>query len=188
MDWEAPTLWRQTGQIWPVAVPTSLTWYDMGALLHIVQAAQVDLVVEIGVDQGGLAALLLAYRDYAGQAAQTVPLTYVGIDINLATVCPLLLAQHRAHFIQADAWAAATVGAVQMLVSDAQRALVFCDGGDKPRELHLYAPILRPGDLLLAHDYQNEYTDAAFVGLPADVQRLTPVWLERTLLCLFQKH
>ena len=75
-----------------------------------------------------------------------------------------------------------------VLLSTAQRALVFCDGGDKPRELHLYAPILRPGDLLLAHDYQNEYGDAALVGLPADVQRLRPDWLRETLLCLFQKH
>ena len=34
--------------------------------------------------------------------------------------------------------------------------LLFCDNGDKPREVALYAPSLRLGDYLAVHDYGDE--------------------------------
>ena len=37
------------------------------------------------------------------------------------------------------------------------RAMIFCDDGDKKREVALYCKILKPNDLLLAHDYENEF-------------------------------
>ncbi len=33
------------------------------------------------------------------------------------------------------------------------RALVFCDDGDKKREFPLYATLLKPNDLIMAHDW-----------------------------------
>lgn len=38
------------------------------------------------------------------------------------------------------------------------RSLVFCDDGDKKREIPLYAEILKKGDLLLGHDYNCEFS------------------------------
>lgn len=34
--------------------------------------------------------------------------------------------------------------------------VVFCDGGDKPREFKMIAPMLKKGDVVLAHDYCND--------------------------------
>jgi len=34
-------------------------------------------------------------------------------------------------------------------------AMVFCDNGDKPREITEYAPMLRKGDFILGHDYRR---------------------------------
>lgn len=187
--WAADNLWHQTAAVWSLGVPTSLTWYDIGAIVHVIQAARVTVVIEIGVDQGGLAALLLAYRQYAQPQYDIPALTnYFGVDINLDTVSRSVLDPHRAHFLEADAWAPATIARVQAEIAGHQRALIFCDGGDKPRDLRTYAPILRPGDVLMAHDYHNEYGDDALVGLPADLERQTPAWMAQTLCCFFVKR
>ncbi len=188
LSWSMPNLWRQTAAIWPVAVPTSLTWHDIGALLHIIQAAGISMVVEIGVDQGGLSALLLAYAGYSAAQVGYPALSYLGIDINLDTVCQTVRERNPRSFIEADAFAPEIIRSIQMAIAPEARALIFCDGGDKPREIRTYGPILRSGDLILAHDYHNEYTDSALEGLPDDLDRLMPPWLDDTLLCLFQKR
>lgn len=180
-------LWRQTAGIWPVGVPTSLTWHDIGAVMHILQSAHINLVVEIGIDQGGLTALMLAYREYSAGRMDVPYLQYLGIDINTELMCEAVRNRDRSLFIQADAFAPETIQHVHTAVQQTHgRALIFCDGGDKPREIRAYASVLRPGDLLLAHDYHNEYVDEALQDLPSNLERLQPEWIAETLLCLFQ--
>lgn len=174
-----PLDWTLTGAIWPVGVSTSLTWSDIGVILHVIQAAGIRLVVEIGVEHGGLAALLAAYGQVTGVA-------YRGLDITLAALHPVV---RDLPIVARDAWRAETVAEVRGWMDAANGpCLIFCDGGDKPKELHLYAPLLRPGDVLMGHDYHNEYGDAELVSMPPSVVRVHAVWLERTLLCLFQRR
>lgn len=170
-------LWHQTGGIWPVGVSTSLTWYDVGAILYILQAAHIRAVVEIGVEHGGLAGLLLAYGHYTGCA-------YRGYDITLAPLHPAVRERASAYLVERDAHtsdAVAEIGA--WLAAQPSPALIFCDGFDKPHELRLYAPLLRPGDVLLGHDYHNEYVEDAIADIPAT--RVYADWLDDTLLCMF---
>lgn len=35
--------------------------------------------------------------------------------------------------------------------------VLFCDNGDKPREVQLFAPLLHPGDLMVVHDFGTEF-------------------------------
>ena len=187
-DWGGENLWHQTAAIWPVGVPCSLTWYDIGAIMHVIQAAHITMVVEIGVDQGGLAALLLAYQGYAARQYGHPPMIgYLGVEIATNNICPTVISPHRAQFYEGDAWAQSTVERVRLAVDRSERSLIFCDGGDKPRDMRTYAPIIRPGDVLMAHDYHNEYGDAELVGLPDNLERQYPPWLEQTLCCLFVK-
>lgn len=47
---------------------------------------------------------------------------------------------------------------VQSLLAQVQRpCLIFCDDGDKPAEFSIYAPMLRPGDIIAVHDNGNEF-------------------------------
>jgi predicted O-methyltransferase YrrM len=62
-------------------------------------------------------------------------------------------------FLYGDAFAPATVQAVADFIKGG-RALIFCDDGNKAKEVATYTPILKPGDLLYAHDYGGEITDA----------------------------
>ena len=169
--------WRQTGGIWPMGVSTSLTWYDVGALLTLIPSFGVRCVLEIGVEHGGLAALLLAYSTHTG-------IVYRGIDISLASLAHTVRGQ--ASIVERDAWAQATVDEVARWLAEMPApALIICDGGDKPKELRLYAPLLRTGDIIVGHDYHNEYVDDALTGLPADLVRIRADWLDDTLLCAF---
>lgn len=38
--------------------------------------------------------------------------------------------------------------------------LLWCDNGDKPREVELYAPFLERGDILAVHDWDTEISQA----------------------------
>lgn len=167
-----------------MGVSTSLTWYDVGALLTLIQAFGARFILEIGVEHGGLAALLLSYARYAPE-----PIAYRGIDITLNALATRVRDQHTAETLyERDAWAPGTLNEVAYWLELAPApALIIVDGGDKPKELRLYAPLLRPGDVIVAHDYHNEYVDDALWGLPADLQRLHADWLDDTLLCAFQR-
>jgi cephalosporin hydroxylase len=167
-------MWRHTGAIWPMGVPTSLTWYDMGAVLNILQIASIRTVLEIGVEHGGLSSVLIAHGKNTG-------VVYRGIDITLEPLHPVIPA---GLIDQRDAWDAATVREMGLwLATQPAPALIICDGGDKPKELHLYAPLLRPGDVMIGHDYHNEYDDTAIATVPAT--QVCAEWLDDTLLCMW---
>ena len=169
--------WHQTGGIWPMGVSCSLTWYDVGAILTIIQTAHIRTVLEIGTEHGGLAALLRSYSQYTG-------MVYRGIDITLASLHHEVRARDGAVIDRRDAWAPATVAELGRWLSEQPApALIFCDGGDKPKELMLYAPLLRHGDVLLGHDLHNEYVEDAIADVPA--RRVRADWLDDTLLCMF---
>jgi cephalosporin hydroxylase len=173
-------LWRQTGAIWPLGVSCSLTWYDLGAIAHILQTARIRTVLEIGVEHGGLAAWLAAYCRATNTCA------YLGIDITLNALAPFVRETIGMMLLEKDAWSETTVAEVAELLAVAPApALIICDGGDKPKELHLYAPLLRPGDVLIGHDYHNEYGDEALATMPYAVEQVRADWLDDTLLCMF---
>jgi cephalosporin hydroxylase len=172
-------LWRQTGAIWPLGVSCSLTWYDLGAIAHIIQTAGIKTVLEVGVEHGGLASYLRAYGLYTGMA-------YRGIDITLNALATTVRARDLNAIDQRDAWAADTVNEMRAWLHEAPRpALIICDGGNKPKELHLYAPLIRDGDVLIGHDYHHEYGDEGLRGMPDTVTQYRDDWLDDTLLCMF---
>lgn len=172
-------LWRRTGAIWPIGVSCSLTWCDLGAIAHIIQTAGIKTVLEVGVEHGGLASYLRSYGLYTG-------LVYRGIDITLNALAVAVRNRDINAIDERDAWDAHTINELRVWLSETPRpALIICDGGDKPKELKLYAPLIRDGDVLLGHDYQNEYTDAALAGMPEAVTQFRADWLDDTLLCMF---
>lgn len=58
-------------------------------------------------------------------------------------------------FRKRDVWDERTVNEVSEFIKSG-RALIFVDGGDKPKELTLYAPRAKKNDLILIHDYAAE--------------------------------
>jgi cephalosporin hydroxylase len=152
----------------------------MGAIAYVLQTARIRTILEIGVEHGGLAAWLGAYCDVTGCA-------YRGVDIAMSALDPFVRETMINGMVECDAWSANTIDASgAWLNSQAAPALIIVDGGDKPRELHLYAPLLRDGDVMLGHDYHNEYVDDAIADVPATQVRAD--WLDDTLLCMFVRR
>jgi hypothetical protein len=55
--------------------------------------------------------------------------------------------------------------------------VLFCDNGDKPLEVNLFAPSLQPGDLVVVHDWN---TEIAASDIPETLQPIHEEWWQTT--------
>ena len=108
--------------------------------------------LEIGVHVGGLAHIMWQI------ARQHDEFRYLGIENNERVIDVWLQDyikfQSNTQFLIQDAWADITIHMIKMWLEVVPvPAIIYCDGGDKPKELGLYAPLARPGDIVAVHDY-----------------------------------
>jgi hypothetical protein len=73
-------------------------------------------------------------------------------------------------------------------IATSRGVLLLCDGGDKPRELAYFRNFLRPGDMIMAHDYQDEVQDADLECLAAHWTEIEPERYRAALLPFFQRR
>ena len=72
------------------------------------------------------------------------------------------------HFIHADVWDKKTVE--PLIADNSNKPLaLLCDGGNKPKEMQTFTPLLSVGDFAIVHDWGNEVSDADLVGLPIEM-------------------
>ena len=45
---------------------------------------------------------------------------------------------------------------IEDYISRENQVLVLCDGGNKPREFEVFSRLLKPGDIIMAHDYSRD--------------------------------
>ncbi|MCA9521121.1 MAG: hypothetical protein KC609_09115 [Myxococcales bacterium] len=115
---------------------------------HIEQSGQrLARIVEIGTGQGGLTVLLqlyctsvgaelLTYDHDANRMARTAGFDRLGIDLRVRDVREAFVSAEIAREIQRDGM-----------------TLLILDGGDKVDDANRFADHLKPGDLLMVHDY-----------------------------------
>ena len=133
-------------------------WNEIGHLLNIVADLNVKTFCELGILDGGLTALFL------DRARMFFDFNYLGINLGLQYTDMRVIGladgvnfQGRFVLADMDLWQPRAVAAVSSFVRQCSgRAMVYCDGGDKIKEAHLYWPVLRPGDLLGVHDYSDD--------------------------------
>lgn len=59
-------------------------------------------------------------------------------------------------YVVADCWSAQCRDSIKDLVQRPGRSLVFCDGDNKEKEVNTFCEFLKPGDLILCHDYVRD--------------------------------
>ena len=74
---------------------------------------------------------------------------------------------------------------MKKLVVFKRNVLVFCDNWNKPKEFQIYSGIIKPGDLLLVHDYPREFNEENSDFNLLD--RIELDYLKDTRLVLFQR-
>jgi len=153
---------------------------------EIIEQFSVELFIELGMLEGGLAAILLPRMDYDRG------FSYLGIEKNIASidnrvVANIVRSHPRARIIGGDAFGRGVIKEVHLAIRAAGRAYVFCDNGDKLRELKSYSELLDSGDLISAHDYGTEVHAPDLVYLSDGFEEIEPEKFRGAGLPLFRK-
>jgi len=150
---------------------------DMNFIAKILEE-NTDLfrVVELGTGHGGMSLFLGSVICDRGGSVLTIDRLKL-MDGGYPLWCQSAQ-KYDVSFLQKDIFALETVKEVSDFIAD-HRAMIFCDGGDKKREIPLYTGLLKKGDLLLAHDYRAEFhlrdiPDETLTVLESYLQEETP--------------
>lgn len=175
----------------PLGVEAAHTWLQVATLLWGLDTYGIQAVVELGTWKGGLG-VMLATAAYLGKWS------YVGIESNDTIInrdfTQVVMDAGEPEW--ADLWVAdvfdpATIARVSARIAKRPApALIYCDDGDKPRELRTYAPALRLGDYIAAHDYPWEVKVEDFQPLLASyglIEVSPEVWREGIGIVMLRK-
>lgn len=124
------------------------TWHELAVIFEAIETYQPKWFVEVGIHEGGLTYALL----------QAFNFDYIGIEINCGIIRPkvkaLVDSKKNAQIICGDCFSSAPMGFVETL-SQCGNGIIYCDGGDKAKEVFIYSVLLNSGDIIMAHDYTD---------------------------------
>ena len=122
------------------------TWGEYYVLEQFITDEQPDWFVEVGVHEGGLSYLLIP---------KYIIKNYVGIELDCGIIRPqvkLLYEQDWAKLICADCFSDKVADAIGELGG---KKIIYCDGGNKAKELKHFWIMCNEGDIIMAHDYHD---------------------------------
>jgi hypothetical protein len=161
----------KTDDIWHTTfcgVPAVQAWQDFMLWERFLNEAKPKTIIEIGTFEGGFS-LYLYFQAYSRNA-----LFYTVDFMNFAKfddeTSPLFVNGLKSFFLHVDVWSDAFQGFLQRGISDplSHPVVLFCDGGNKPKEMQTFSPRLSVGDYLAVHDWSHECSDADLEGLPIE--------------------
>jgi cephalosporin hydroxylase len=123
----------------------------------LIQTIRPSLIIEIGTFAGGLTLLLRDLLDYNG-LTKTKVITYDVNDphylqkiikgLNIISKTQNLFSDDYSKFRDEN-----SMNEITKLISENEKILVLCDGGSKMNEFRIISPLLKSGDVIMAHDY-----------------------------------
>ena len=147
-------------------------WADLCVWERFLNQHEIVGIVELGTGQGGMSLFLLLQAQARGAMFWTFDKTAKGWTQNVLAQ-QLRLADH---FVQGDIFEDQQAYVKALCAKHGTHPLLlYCDGGDKARELQTFAPLLQEGAYIAVHDWNTEIR-------PADVEPvadiLEPVFAE----------
>ena len=134
------------------------TWCDLVLWEHLFQQEKLTTVIELGTCYGGMSLFLLGQCLQRDIAFWTLDNDH---EVTRSPVAEMLGLVSRC--VRIDIFAEGTPWLEQHLGNPGLRPiLLFCDNGNKPREVQTFTPLLQPGDILAVHDWPR-------VDGPADI-------------------
>jgi predicted O-methyltransferase YrrM len=104
-------------------------------------------IIELGTYTGGLSLALGVHAWALG--AKIVTYDRMAPNAEISPLAKFLGVQNRT----CDLYTPETITEIRARIREPGITYLLCDGGDKKRELELYMPTLKPGDVIAAHDY-----------------------------------
>lgn len=126
------------------------TWSALYLLNELlIQEPSITRIVEIGSLTGGLSLLFgMSLRERKGRV--------LSLDIQNPVKDIQLAAQNfGVEFKRINVFSKEAQDEVKEFTKD-HRSLIFCDGGSKKDELVIYSKIIKPNDIIMAHDLLTE--------------------------------
>lgn len=167
----------------PFGIQSDYSWSDIGAILKIIADYKVGLFIETGVNQGDLAAWMLARSFFIED------FHYVGItcDINLLDQkLEDLMKYAEQSFVAAGVcWSEAILSKVKRLIRNSRSpVMVFCDGKDVEKEFTEYFKILRTGDVIASYKFPVVFRIGNFTPLENNekIKRINGDFMKNTAI------
>jgi hypothetical protein len=124
------------------------TWHEYHILEAFILERMPKWFVEVGVHEGGLAYMLL-------RNSLLNEVSYLGIELDCNLVRPQVkgIINKRLHsdLLCVDCFGSTAYS----LVSNLTDKMIYCDGGNKAKELVHFKQFCDPGDVILAHDFYD---------------------------------
>ncbi len=165
-----------------LGMPMQQCWEDLALWERLLNEQPVRALLEIGTGSGAFSTFLLAQ-------CRARRIRFLSFDIlphsveNAVTQALELALRLRV----GDVWTSGMIEIDTILRTRCcHPLLVFCDGGDKRREVRMFAGLLEAGDLLAAHDWGTEIGPGDVRGLrmlePVATGKMTQVWRIKDVL------
>jgi len=136
----------------PFGIQSEYSWSEIGAIYKIIGDYRVGLFIETGVNQGDLAAWMLAKSFFIPE------FHYAGItcDLNILDnkLEDLMKYAEQSFIATGRCCSDAILARVRKTVRNSiHPVMVFCDGQDVEREFISYFGVLRPGDVIASYKF-----------------------------------
>jgi cephalosporin hydroxylase len=135
----------------------------------MIQNPQIKGIVEIGTAHGALTTVLGLWG-----IKRTIPV--MSIDCNRRLHDKVIFDRLGIEFIEADE--DSEMVAKKIIGMCHNPIFIYCDGGNKPEEFRKWAPIIRPGSVIAAHDWGVEIGPKD-IELYVDKYKLIPFMQDR---------
>lgn len=134
-------------------ISTAMQDYQVELIMKVIDEYNVTNFIELGLYRGGLAHYMMNHQ-------KSFPdFHYNGFELNPGDLDAQVKGCSEITLI--DAHGAAAQAIIQRIIEMSDGAVfIFSDTFDKPKGMSTYAPMLRPGDLIMGHDYPGELSDA----------------------------
>lgn len=117
-------------------------FHEVEIIKHIIRITKPRWFIEIGIHEGGLSYLLIP---------SLPPYQYVGIEIDYSIIRPEVIELYKNQvLVKDDCFSQSILDRISSLDG---RKVIYCDGGNKVKELRTYSPLCKPRDLIMCHDY-----------------------------------
>ncbi len=151
-----------------VGQPMGTNYYVFTVISEILKMCEVESIIEIGTYHGALSL-------YLGMWARRLGVPCVTFDIvNLHKGVEDLFDLLGIHYLEMDVFSDEAREAV-VNVAHNEPAYLICDGGDKPKELATYLPLVPVGSVVSVHDWMTEITSVEHEEIPVE-QLLQERW------------
>jgi hypothetical protein len=167
----------------PFGITSEYSWSEIGAMYKIIADYKVGLFIETGVNQGDLAAWMLARGFFIPE------FHYVGITNDISILDKKLedlMRYAEQSFVAAGVcWSDAILSKVKRLIKNSRSpVMVFCDGRDVEREFTCYFDLLRSGDVLASYKFPVGFRLPVFKKLEDNekVKRINGDFMKNTAI------